>query len=182
MEVNLQVVGIFYNARINVTDPNPTVKSLLDAAHLNPAGNNPTGNIATAFNYSSNTVKEQGLTGNDKTFAASFSATFDKPVSSRVLGQKQYDPGIYELHEDLKLRPAYTVWQYYMFDDKERYLNKLGNATPFVDQPLTGVPVQGSDDFADVKRVSWRLVSVLAGPTRPLPSGPVSTQYIAMLD
>jgi hypothetical protein len=48
--VNLQVVGLFYNASITATENNPIVKSLMGAAIVSP---NSTGSVngASAFNY-----------------------------------------------------------------------------------------------------------------------------------
>ena len=171
MEVNLQVVGVFYNSNVTVDGDAPTVETLLQAAHKTP-GNAGDRNPANAFSYSTNT-------DNGRVFASGFMASFENPVKSRVLGGKTYPAGSYKLAENLGARPAYTVWQYYMFDKDGRYLNTFGNATPFSMQSLTDVPVPGTKETADVARVTWRLVSILAGPTGPVADDKMST-YIGV--
>lgn len=164
MDVNLQVVGIFYNSTVAVPAPNPTVGDLLDAAMVTPsaAGDR---NPASKFAYTTNT-------SGGSVFASSFLAKYDNPVQPRVLNRAPYAPGEYFLDEHLSARPAYTVWQYYLFDKDGRYLNEFGTATPFSQQSLVGVPVAGNqNDKADVARVTWRLVQILAGPTTPGASG-----------
>lgn len=172
MDVNLQVVGIFYNSNISVSKADPTVQDLLDAAVASPS-NSGDRNPAAKFAYTTN-----GAGG--KLFASSFLAKYNNPVKPRVLANAPYPPGEYFLDEHLSARPAYTVWQYYMFDEKLRYLNEYGKATPFSQQKLTGVPVaDGSGDTADVARVTWRLVQILAAPTTPNPGGYSAEELVA---
>ena len=117
MDVNLQIVGIFYNSTVSVTTSDPTV--------------------------------------------------YDQDVRGRVLQGATYPPGEYFLAEHLSSRPAYTVWQYYMFDAAGRYMNPERKATPFGEQPLTGVAYGDGSGTGDVARVTWRLVSILGQPTTP---------------
>lgn len=160
MDVNLQVVGIFYNSTVSVTAANPTVRDLLDAAVASPT-NPGDHNKASKFAYTTNT-------SGSKVFASSFLAKYNNPVKPRVLKRAPYPPGEYFLDEHLSQRPAYTVWQYYLFDKDGRYLNEFGEAIPFSEQDLTNVPVAGNQkEKADVARVTWRLVQILAAPTTP---------------
>ncbi|MEM8980497.1 MAG: hypothetical protein AAGD04_13505 [Pseudomonadota bacterium] len=172
MDVNLQVVGIFYNSTVSVTAADPTIKDLLDAATATP-GTASDRNPASKFLYTTNGAGK-------KLFASSFLAKYDNPVKPRVLNQAPYAPGEYFLDEHLSARPAYTVWQYYMFDKELRYLNEFGKATPFAEQPLTNVPVAGNPkEKADVARVTWRLVQILAQPTTPATGGYDSEMLLA---
>ncbi len=159
MDINLQIVGIFYNSTVTVTTASPTVKTLLDAAVSTPSGCDDR-NPASRFAYTIN------ATPGGPNFASSFLAVYDAPVKSRVL-TTTYPAGEYFLDEQLSTRPAYTVWQYYLFDAEGRYLNEYGKATPFDQQTLTGVPLAIGSGHADVARVTWRLVTVLGQPTTP---------------
>ena len=161
MDINLQIVGIFYNSTVTVTTASPTVKTLLDAAISTPSTPNDR-NEASRFSYTIN------ATPGGANFASSFLAVYDAPVKSRVLGNgTTYPAGEYFLDEQLSARPAYTVWQYYLFDAEGRYLNEYGKATPFDQQALTGVPLAIGSGHADVARVTWRLVTILGQPTTP---------------
>lgn len=168
MEVKLQVVGIFYSQSFDITDPGATVKTLLDAAVDNP------GATANKFSYSTNSPKKKGA--DEKTFLSSFLVSYPNGVESRVL-ERKYPAGTYQLGEHVTERPAYTVWQYYMFDKDGKFVNPENKATPFVEQKLVFPDADGNE--VKVARVSWRLVSILAQNT-----GPVATEdeksYIAV--
>jgi len=165
MIVRLQVVGIFYDAEIAVPEiADPTVLTVMEAARGDPKGVGASPrNPAQKFDFTTNVAGA-------KESASSFLASYAQPVKTRVLAAgTTYPPGEYFLAEHLSDRPAYTVWQYYLFDAAGRYLNEFGKATPFTRQGLLGVPVAGSpDEKADVARVTWRLVTVLAQPTTAL--------------
>lgn len=153
MLVKLQVVGLFYNVQVDVTAANPTVQSLMDAAVATP---NPTGSIngAAAFSYGTHTDKPGAL----PTMSV-MSASYKQPFTSRVLNNK-YPAGVYSLKESFDPNTSakqYSVWQYYMFDSSEMYVNPSSISESFTTQSLNGIA-----------RVTWRLVTILGAPTAQL--------------
>ncbi len=153
MQVNLQVVGLFYNVMLDMPDSGATVEDLMTAATTNP---NPSGSIngAAHFSYSTH-VDAPGATPT----MSSITATYDAPFQSRVLG-KHYPAGIYGMAETFDPnthKNLYSVWQYYLFDADLKYLNVYGGSTSFINQSLDGVA-----------RVTWRLVSILGQPSATL--------------
>lgn len=154
MQVNLQVVGLFYNVELEMPDSGAKVIDLMNAAIDNPS---PAGSINGAKKFSYSTHVD---TPNAIPTMSSMTAVYTDSFQSRVLG-KSYDPGVYSLAETFDptvAKAQYSVCQYYLFDSDEKYLNVFGGSTSFVDQSLDGVA-----------RVSWRLVSILGQPTATLP-------------
>lgn len=152
MDVNLQVVGIFYNVNLSMPDSGATVKDLMDAAQAtpNPAGSK---NGASAFSYTPHSIN-----GAPDTMYG-MSATYESDFSSRVL-ENVYPAGTYALNESFDPGSSankYSVWQYYMFDADGKFVNTTNEAQPFSTQSLDGIA-----------RVSWRLVTILSTFTSPL--------------
>lgn len=150
MQVNLQVVGLFYNVELNMPDTGQTVKDLMDAATATP---DPTGSMngAAKFNYSTH-IDSPGAAPT----MLGITAMYDGPFKSRVL-EKHYPAGTYSLTETFD--PAsgsksYSVWQYYIFDANDQYKNPTNSAISFTEQSLDGIT-----------RVVWRLVTILGEPT-----------------
>lgn len=140
--VSLSVVGIFFSETINLTLETAggfTVASVMATAK----GQAATGKLpnVSAFSYLDND-------GMIKAFSATYKAGFTSK------GGKQYPAGQYFLAEDLTDSPAYTVWQYYVFNAAGVEINY--KRIPFSD-PQVIVPPGGS--------VVWRLVSILSGPS-----------------
>lgn len=155
MDVNLQIVGIFYNVTLSLPDTGQTVQSLLNAAVKtpNPAGST---NGATVFNYATHLD-----TPTSPATMSSISATYDQGFKSRIL-TNTYPAGTYTLKESYdpnSASPAYTVWQYYMFDKNGVYVPPSAPSEAFSKQSLD-----------NVARVTWRLVSILGGPTTTVSS------------
>lgn len=143
MPISLRIVGIFYRTDIEMPDGG-SVKDVLDAAQSQISA-------GTSFTYSS-------VTTNGNTSPNMFRAFYEAPFTSGASGL-QYPNGEYMLAEDLLARPAYTVWQYYIFDAQGRFINRDKGFIPFDDPELAKVE--------DGQSVTWRLVSVLAPPDRP---------------
>ena len=139
MAIKLRIVGNFF--RMDVDLASGTVKDVLDAAVTQ---SRPT---RTRFRY---TVEMKNNLSSPTTFTASYADSFTSSDSGIM-----YPAGTYSLAEDLDRRPAYTVWQYYLFDADNNFLNRGRGFVPF-DDPATTVTSGQS--------VVWRLVSVLAGP------------------
>ena len=78
------------------------------------------------------------------------------------------DKGMYYLPEDLNSKPAFTAWQYYVFDKPLQ----SEEATYEVNDPR----IQSFDDakVPDGGFVVWRLCKILDGPN------PMPTRYLAM--
>lgn len=144
MTINVRIVGIFYNQSVDLGAGGGTVQNVLDAAVSSS-------DSSKSFGY----VPGPGSAASPSAFAAYYSTSFSSPTPG--VG-KTYPPGVYYLGEDLTGSP-YTVWQYYIFDANNTYLNRGKGAISFSD-PAAHVPDGGS--------VVWRLVSVLAGPN-PVP-------------
>lgn len=150
MSIQLQVVGLFYNAQIDIDPAGKTVKDLMDAAKANPQGAAGSINSAASFNYGTHFDSP----GAPATMSL-MSALYDGPFTSRV-EQNQYPAGLYSLKESFDPQQAkgvYTVWQYYLFDADGKFINRTPPATSFTEQPLDGVA-----------KVTWRLVTILGGP------------------
>lgn len=143
MAISLRVVGIFYRNTITLPNGSGSVKDLLDAAVANPGD-------GVKFSYTN--VQLGSLNS-----LSYFSATFDNPFISPISGLP-YPAGTYELQEVLTTRPSYTVWQYYIMDAENRFLNDGLGAVPY-DQA----------QVADGQKVVWRLLNILAPATGQVP-------------
>jgi len=140
MAITLQVVGIFFNRLVQITGP-ATVKQVMDAARQQAASKEFPGVGAFAYTDYGGSVSAIG-------------AIYTEKFQSRILGN-YYDPGVYYIAEDLNVRPAYTVWQYYRLDQNGIQIDPMGKPVPYGD-PAALVPDGG--------KVIWRLCSILAGP------------------
>ncbi|MBA4046207.1 MAG: hypothetical protein C0471_17580 [Erythrobacter sp.] len=81
-------------------------------------------------------------------FIAKYAKPFISPISKRP-----YDAGIYVMSENLTAVPVYSVWQYYLFDQNNVFLNRGKGPIDFRTAMV-----------ADGQSVIWRLVNVAAGP------------------
>ena len=138
MAIGLRVVGIFYRTSVELPDGG-SVKDVLDAA---------TAQITPGQPFSYSTESTNGYASPSK-FRVFKEAAFISEASGI-----EYPSGEYMLGEDLLARPAYTVWQYYIFDADGRFINRDKGFIPFDD------PVKARVE--DGQSVTWRLVSVLA--------------------
>lgn len=143
MSIHLRIVGIFYSADVTVNTPNPTVKTVLDAAVSTPSR-------GTKFSYANTQI--HGV-NSPSVFQAEYQNGFDSTTSGL-----HYPPGVYLLTENPFTVPTYTVWQYYIIRNGVQ-VNK-GGIIPY-DSP--DAAVQDGDS------VIWRLVSIVAQPV-PQPS------------
>lgn len=151
MDIQLQVVGLFYNVNLTIPDSGQTVLNVMDAAVQNPGGNPGSTNGAAGFNYGTH-IDTPGATPTMSVMSAKYASQFQ----SRVLGNF-YDPGLYSLKEsfDPQLpKNVYSVWQYYLFDKNGAFIPGNPAEESFVTRSVDGV-----------SRVTWRLVSILGGPT-----------------
>ena len=139
MAISLRIVGIFYSTDVELDGGSGSVKDVLDAAESQ---------ITAGTSFSYGTSRLGGL-NSVNVFRAFYEQGFESKVSGR-----HYPSGEYILSEDLSLLPAYTVWQYYIFDENGVYRNKGSGIVSFEDA-----------EVHDGESVVWRLVSVLAGPT-----------------
>lgn len=150
MDIQLQVVGIFYNVNLTISGSHQTVKDVMDAAIAHPAGNAGSINGAAAFNYGTH-IDSPGATATMSIMSALYSNGFQ----SRVEGN-HYPAGLYPLKESFvpnQQQSQYTVWQYYLFDQNGVFLPGKMASESFVERSV---------DHAS--RVVWRLVSILGGP------------------
>lgn len=142
MTVKLQVVGIFYrNENIIVPSGGAIVKDVLDAAVKSPGD-------GQMFTYTQTPVAQS-----NNHSVTSFTATYQDGVDSGVL-HKHYPRGEYFLSENLHGNP-YSVWQYYLLDEKNQQVNRNSGVVYF-DDPRAIVK--------DGWTVIWRLVNILSGP------------------
>ena len=149
MTIKLRVVGIFYSVELDAKSVSGgSVQDVLDAAVKNPGSDRKFGYISSV-----GTLEPPSLS------LSTFSAVYNSPFKSKVSGI-EYPKGSYVLAEDINARPSYTVWQYYVFDEKNERV-KL---------PTPTAPYTTDIGIKDCYTVIWRLVSVLAGPTNTSPS------------
>lgn len=150
MDIQLQVVGIFYNVNLTIDGAGKTVKDVMDAAVANPGGNPGSINGAAGFNYGTH-IDSPGATPT----MSLMTAKYNTPFTSRV-EQNSYPAGAYTLKESFdpqKPSSQYTVWQYYLFDQNGTFIPGRNAAESFVTRPVD-----------NVGKVIWRLVSILGGP------------------
>ena len=107
MAVSLRIVGIYYRQDNIPHTEGMTVKDVLDYAHNNPAPN------TAKFGYQPGKLKIGVNSG--KASVSSFFADYPGPVISKTSGIRR-DKGMYYLPEDINSKPAFTAWQYYVFD------------------------------------------------------------------
>lgn len=151
MQLTLQVVGLFYNVKLTIPDTGQTVQDVMNAAVANPGGDTGSVNGGAAFNYGTHFD-----TPISTATMSSMSVQYDAQFQSRVLGN-YYPKGIYSLAESFdpnQPKNQYTVWQYYLFDQNGAFIPSKEISESFVTRPVDGVG-----------RVTWRLVSILGGPT-----------------
>jgi len=138
------VVGIFYSNTVDLGSGGGTVKAVMDAAvaQVNSKGQ--------TFNYNP-------TAGSPTTIGM----IAPEPFTSAVL-ENEYPAGTYAQTESFGAHTPnpYTVWQYYIFDEHNVYLNRGKGPIPF-DHPEAHVPDGGS--------VVWRLISILAAPVDATP-------------
>lgn len=142
MAITLRIVGVFYRAEIDLGAAGGTVKDVMDAAMQNDPS------IVTPFYPGSSlaiTVPDT-KTGSPESFSATFTQDFVTPV----VGTK-YHKGTYEMSEQVTQVPIYSVWQYYLFDANNVYLNRGKGAIFPVDAKI-----------ADGQSLVFRLVNIHA--------------------
>lgn len=143
MSISLRIVGIFYSNTVTLPNGSGSVRDVIDAAVANP-GN------GVKFSYTNVQLGSMNSPGY-------FSATFDNPFTSPISGLP-YPAGTYELQESLTSRPSYTVWQYYIMDAENRFVNDGFGAVPY-----------DMAQVADGQKVVWRLLNILAPATGQVP-------------
>lgn len=142
MTITLRTVGVFYRADINLGPTGGTVKDIMDAA----LKNDPTV-VTPYYPGSSLDIKfNDQTTGSPETFVANFTADFVTPVV-----KTKYSKGTYKMSEDVTTVPVYSVWQYYLFDSNNVYLNRGKGAI---------MPVNAKVD--DGQSVVFRLINIHA--------------------
>lgn len=141
MAITLRVVGIFYSASVDLGSGGGSVKDVLTTAMNDPSKTTPAQAGATLDVGFSDTT-----TGSPSSISATFPNAFTTPIEGR-----NYSAGTYAMSEMLDLTPIYSVWQYYLFDANNTYLNRGKGA------------VSPSDaHVADGQSVVLRLVSIHA--------------------
>ncbi|MEL6567354.1 MAG: hypothetical protein AAFQ22_02975 [Pseudomonadota bacterium] len=168
MAIKLRVVGIFFSkADIEITKSPMSVKDVLDQAVSSPPPN-------TAFSYGA--ISKQGRES-PSVFSAKYKSRRESQSSKRG-----YPAGEYVLAEDLISRPAYSVWQFYLFEPgldgglgapinpASRQIVVDPNATPG-----SRFAEYGNTEVKDNETVIWRLINVLAEKTELPPSIPAPT-------
>ena len=154
MSVTLRVVGNFYFRDDIEFKENMTVADVLNYARDNTGSGD-----ADLFNFDLGKLTIGADAG--KPSVTAFVARYPNGVTSRTSGV-EYPEGEYYVAEDLNLRPAYTVWQYYVFNAPLQsggaYEPQKPRLNSFVDAPVQ-----------DGGMVVWRLVSVLANKN-PVPA------------
>ncbi len=154
MQLKLQVVGLFYNVKLTLPDTGQTVEDVMKAAIANPRGDTGSTNGGAAFNFGTHFD-----TPTSTATMSTMSVHYDAQFQSRVLGN-YYPEGIYSLAESFdpdQPKGQYTVWQYYLFDQNDAFMPSKNISESFVNRSVDGVG-----------RVTWRLVSILGGPTAQL--------------
>lgn len=152
MSISLRVVGVFYN-RPNFFDftEGMTVKDLLDAAVAKENNSN----AVEEFQYYTNQACDS------KTLSLSaFKVKYKQGAPVSPTSGIHYPPGEYYLAEQLGNKPAYSVWQYYIFKGNL----DSGNAI-YVPRPAPPKRLQSFKDAVipeDNCSVVWRLVTILA--------------------
>ena len=115
MPITLRAVGVFYRADIDLGSAGGSVKDVMLAAMQNDKS------VVTPH-YPGSSLN---ITFNDEEAGSpeTFSATFVEDFTTPVLGT-DYGKGTYKMSEQVTQRPVYSVWQYYLFDDQNVYLNR----------------------------------------------------------
>jgi hypothetical protein len=139
MSISLRIVGIFYNNTVDLGPNGGTVKDVLDASVASPG-------VGQDFYYQQGSV--EGL-ASPSTFLAQYGSPFTSPISGL-----NYPAGSYQLQENLTGYPSYTVWQYYLFDQNNVFLNRG-----------KGPIAYDTAAVFDGQSVVWRLLTILAVPT-----------------
>ena len=153
MAIRLRIVGNFYK-NDSIAGNAGTVFGVLEYAEANPGA---TLQKCDKFNF-------EPKTG---TAISSFFANYTAAVPSTVSGV-DYGPGPFFLPENLATTPIYSVWQYYIYDEKGVDVTVLRtriSATPGLGniKPINEVEVN------DGESVVFRLVNILSGENK-LPS------------
>jgi hypothetical protein len=153
MTVTLRIVGIYYLQKDIPYKNGMTVMDLLNYARMTPAPNTKT------FGFETNSLQFGPDTG--KPSISSFFAEYAEPFQSKT-SLLMKDAGPYYLPEDTISTPAFTSWQYYVFDKPMQeggavYQKNDSRVESFVDAT---VPDGGF--------VTWRLCKILGGPD-PMP-------------
>lgn len=143
MAITLRVVGIFFSRSVELGPGGGTVQEVMDAA---VAAN--TADDAFGYAPGSGAVTTMGMYT---------SKSFKSPTDELNM---MYPAGYYiqsETANDLSANP-YTVWQYYIFDENNEYLNR-GKGAILSNDPRAQVPDKGS--------VVWRILSILRDDVQP---------------
>lgn len=150
MTVSMRVVGIFFQAENIPYTSQMTVKDLMDVVVMNPS----TYSDASKFGYLANVDM---VTSNEPSVVA-FAARYPQGTTSRTSGIK-YTAGDYYLTEANVGNPRYSVWQYYVFNEKQidGVSRKVVSPNP---EPLQSFATR---EINDGDTVIWRLVEILAG-------------------
>lgn len=136
MTIKLRIVGNFFRCDVDLPSGG-SVKDVLDAAQSQSVGTDST------FQYATQTI-------NGMTSPSMFTATYANDFTSPISG-KPYPAETYTLVEDLHARPVYTVLQYYIFDNEDKFLNR-GKGPILYDQA----------EVEDGQSVIWRMLSICA--------------------
>lgn len=151
MAVSMRVVGIFFQAKNIPYTSHMTVKDLMDVVVRNP------GNYSDASNFGYLATVDM-VTSNEPSVVA-FAARYPQGTTSRTSGTK-YNAGDYYLTEGNVGNPRYSVWQYYVFNEKQvdGVSRRVVSPNP---KPLQSFATR---EINDGDTVIWRLVEILAGP------------------
>ncbi len=133
MTISLRIVGIFYTQDIDMP-AGSTVLDLLKSAMTTPA---PDTTFSVDFDPTGSSPSK-------------ISATYLNDFTSPVLHRK-YNAGTYAMSEDLNATPVYSVWQYYIFDEHNVYVNRGGGEVSPADAKI-----------ADGQSVVFRLINIHA--------------------
>lgn len=141
MAITLNVVGVFFTIDVNIPPgPTATVKAVMDAAEAQ------TRRGPVVFSYTA-------LGAGNQSIVNSIMALHTVPFQSR--SKKPYPKGIYRLGQTFTTPTPnpYSVWQYYIFDEKN---NRV---------PIPGQPSYAVTTVKDGYKIVWRLVTICNAPT-----------------
>jgi len=150
VKITVQVVGVFFYQEIDLPEDQEQVqvKDVLDACQrLAPAGR--LTNVEL-FQYKLDKTAPTAM-------VHSFNVKYKGGFESRVK-DASYPSGEYYLAQNTNARPAYSVWQYYIFDKDGRAVRDWKKVESFA-SPNATVPAGG--------KLVWRLLNILAGPNMP---------------
>ncbi len=139
MPIHLSVIGIFFGADLDIhkeTSVRDVLNTAREAAEAGLIMN------VSKFDYH-----------DDGKAVFAFGATYKNKFQSKVL-KNEYDPGEYYLADDSDAKPVRRVWQYYVSDKNGK--PRINRPIAFLNDTRAVVPAGGT--------LTWRMVSILAGP------------------